>query len=78
MLRLSLFELDDREGVVEGREMRPEPDWGLLDEEREEAEVEALVRMEGRFFGAVGACWIVSFCFAFISRKLRRIYIPCL
>ena len=53
MVRLSFLEFEDNEGVVEGREMRPEPDCALLEV--------ALLRIEGRFLGAVGAWLIVSF-----------------
>lgn len=56
--RLSFLVLLERDGKVEGREMSPLLEDGVVavgvDFE------EALVRMEGRFLGAVGACVVVS------------------
>jgi hypothetical protein len=51
--------------VEEGREIRPEPDF--------EVEEEDLARMEGRFLGAVGAFVPVSF---FLFTKEQGIEIP--
>lgn len=56
IMRLSFFVFAKEEDVVGsfGRAMRPEPERGF--------EVEVLVRIEGRFLGAVGALErVVSF-----------------
>jgi len=39
--------------VWEGREIRPEPDFEVV-------VLEVLLRMEGRFLGAVGACVVLA------------------